>query len=350
MKQDKPIPRLLRRTRTLKSGREWVGYYYNGRDAYGNRKEIPLGTDLNEAKRKWAELECQAIPTGSGLMRFIFDRFEKEGLIGLRPASQRSYLQALRFLRLVFNDMNIEAITPQHVAQYRDRRSRKAPIRANREISLLSKIFNQAREWGYTAKENPVRGVKKNKELPRRFYADDEVWAAVYRKASPELRDAMDLNYLTGQRPDDVFKMRFSDVRNDAIEVIQNKTGKHLRILLRNEDGTATELSLLIDRIRQRQRTVMSIYLVATDNGLPLSKSMRRARFESAREAAAQEADNTDNPALAERIRAFWFNDIRPKSASETSLSHASALLGHTEQEITERVYRRRGQIVRPIR
>ena len=39
------------------------------------------------------------------------------------------------------------------------------------------------------------KGVRKNKETPRDFYADDQVRAAVYSQASEELRDAMDLNY-----------------------------------------------------------------------------------------------------------------------------------------------------------
>jgi hypothetical protein len=32
-------PRMLRRVRKLKSGETWTGYYYNGRDDAGNRKE-----------------------------------------------------------------------------------------------------------------------------------------------------------------------------------------------------------------------------------------------------------------------------------------------------------------------
>ena len=44
-------PRMLRRVRKLKSGDTWTGYYDNGRDDAGNRKEYPLGTDLIEAKR-----------------------------------------------------------------------------------------------------------------------------------------------------------------------------------------------------------------------------------------------------------------------------------------------------------
>jgi len=54
-------------------------------------------------------------------------------------------------------------------------------------------VLHQARK--------PVRGVRKNKEVPRDFYADKAVWDAVRNAGCEELQDAMDLNYLTGQRP-----------------------------------------------------------------------------------------------------------------------------------------------------
>lgn len=50
-------PRMLRRVRNLKSGAQWVGYYYDGRDANGKLVEIPLGTDLDVAKMEWAKLD-----------------------------------------------------------------------------------------------------------------------------------------------------------------------------------------------------------------------------------------------------------------------------------------------------
>jgi hypothetical protein len=88
------------------------------------------------------------------------------------------------------------------IAAYRDKRSAKT--RANREIALLSHVFNIAREWGLTNRENPGQGVRKNKETPRDYYANDAVWKAVYQKGEIELQEAMDLAYLTGQRPADV--------------------------------------------------------------------------------------------------------------------------------------------------
>lgn len=81
-----------------------------------------------------------------------------------------------------------------------------------------------AREWGLTAKEDPCQGVRKNREKPRDFYANETVWAAVYKEAEPELKDAMDLAYLTGQRPADVLAMHKDDIRDGYLVVEQNKT------------------------------------------------------------------------------------------------------------------------------
>ena len=65
---------------------------------------------------------------------------------------------------------------------------------------------------------------------------------------------------------------------------------------------------------------------------------------------AIAKAKEEGNEELAARIRAFQFRDIRPKAASELPLEHASKLLGHTEHEITEKVYRRVGEVVKPTK
>ena len=344
-------PKMLRPTKRLKNGTLWVGYYYNTRGSDGKQKEIPLGTDLNEAKRKWAELEARPAPAGTGLMRHLFDRYERDVLPTKAPRTQRDYLDQLRQLRPVFNMAPIEAITAQVIAQYRDRRSAK--VRANREISLLSQIFNYAREWGYSSKENPCTGVRKNKEQPRDFYPERAVWDAVYLHACQPVRDAMDLAYLTGQRQADVLAAKKAQVTDEALVIRQGKTTKRLQILL-NEQRVAGEpqkrnaLGRLIDELMSRQRRVQSLYLVANELGQPLNRWTLRQRFGKARKAAA-----ASNPALADEINAFQYRDIRRKSATDIAVDQgdikaASELLGHTEEEITKRVYVAKGQKVRP--
>ena len=79
-------------------------------------------------------------------------------------------------------------------------------MRANREKALFSHIFNKAREWGYTAAPNPCAGVKGFTERGRDAYIEDVTYKAVWDAADWPTRDAMDLAYLTGQRPADVLK------------------------------------------------------------------------------------------------------------------------------------------------
>lgn len=345
-------PRMLRRTKKLKSGKVWTGYYYNGLREDGSRREIPLGTDLSEAKRKWAEFECVQTQNDSRQLDQIFDRYQREIIPAKAPSTQRDNLDCLARLRPVFGSVEIDAVTPQHIAQYRDKRSAK--VRANREITLLSHVFNLAREWGYTTRDNPARGVRKNPESPRDFYVDDEVWHAVYECAGDELQDALDLAYLTGQRPADVLKMNERDIQDGCLLVQQDKTKKKLRILLKHADGTSTQLAEVLERIRRRPRKIKSLSLVATPAGVPLNKSTLRTRFDSARLAAVAKSEaigTEDMVLLAQRIKQFQFRDIRPKAASDMAdLSAASKLLGHTEQEITKKVYRRVGEEVRPTR
>ena len=341
-------PRMLRRVRKLKSGETWTGYYYNGRDDAGNRKEYPLGTDLVEAKRLWAEYECKPVPTDATLMEYVFAQYVRDILPGKAPSTQRENSSSLSQLRPVFDSAPIDAITPQDIARYRDARSAK--VRANREIALLSHVFNMAREWGYTKRENPCRGVRKNKEVPRDFYADKAVWDAVRNAGCEELQDAMDLNYLTGQRPADVLKMRDGDLKDGALQVRQGKSNKLLRIVLEH-DGIKSELAMVIERIHARSHRPRTTFIVALPNGCQVKKWHLRLRFDSARKAAAELALKAGDEELASRVKAFQFRDIRARSASDIAdLGAASSLLGHSEKVITEKVYRRIGQAVRPTR
>lgn len=343
-------PRMLRRVRPLKNGKTWIGYYYDGRTESGKRVEIPLGSDLDIAKIEWARLEHKAPPAKTSLLGQVFDRYEREIVPGKAHRTQKDNLLSLTQLRKAFNEAPIEAVTPQAIAQYRDKRTGK--VRANREISLLSHIYNIAREWGLTDKENPAAGVRKNKETPRAFYASAEIWDAVYKLAVPELRDAMDLAYLTGQRPGDVLSMRAADVVDGFLQVAQGKTAKKLRIRLSYGDNL-NQLGVLIERLLEQRRrwSVRNPYLIITERGMKVSAAMLRLRFDDARLQAVKEALGDEDTTLAESVRQFQFRDIRPKAASEIDdLGDASRLLGHTDKRITETVYRRIGEIVKPTR
>ncbi|WP_259174960.1 tyrosine-type recombinase/integrase [Pseudomonas sp. BIGb0164] len=335
-------PGMVRRKRPRKNGKVWIGYYY--RDSNG--KEIPLGTDLSKARLKWAELEAKEKPADLTTMKGIFDRYVRDVIPKKGERTQKDNMAELKQLRPTFDEAPIDSITPFNIAGYRDARSAK--VRANREIALLSHVFNMAREWGLTERENPCQGIRKNKEAPRDYYANTAVWDAVYAVAEQELKEAMDLGYLTGQRPADVLIMRSDDTEGDYFLVTQGKTGQKLRILMRTDAGE-NSLGRLVREIGERNAGHPSKYLLINKHGKRMTKGMLRLRWDKAREKAQQNAIEKGDPLLAAKIGRFQFRDIRPKAASEIiDIGDASLLLGHSKQEITKRVYRRIGATAKP--
>ncbi|CRM84832.1 tyrosine-type recombinase/integrase [Pseudomonas sp. 25 R 14] len=335
-------PGMVRRKRPRKNGKVWIGYYY--RDSAG--KEISLGTDLSKARLKWAELEAKEKPADLTTMKGIFDRYVRDVIPKKGERTQKDNMAELKQLRPTFDEAPIDSITPFNIAGYRDARSAK--VRANREIALLSHVFNMAREWGLTERENPCQGIRKNKEAPRDYYANAAVWDAVYAVAEQELKEAMDLGYLTGQRPADVLIMRSDDTEGDYFLVTQGKTGQKLRILMRTDAGE-NSLGRLVREIGERNVGHPSKYLLINRHGKRMTKGMLRLRWDKAREKAQQNAIEQGDPTLAAKIGGFQFRDIRPKAASEIiDIGDASLLLGHSKQEITKRVYRRIGATAKP--
>jgi integrase len=336
------------RARTLPSGRTY--YYYDTGEK--PRREIPLGSDYALAVKKWAELEIDARPRHADIVtfRYVAERYQREVLPTKAPLTQRDNLIQLAQLYKFFDapPAPLERITPQHIRQYLDWR-KTAPVRANREKALFSHIFNKAREWGYTAASNPCAGVKGFTERGRDAYIEDVTYKAVWDAADWPTRDAMDLAYLTGQRPADVLKMRLPDIRDGFLWLTQGKTRKKLRMAI------AGELAALIERIQGRAYKVTSMALIRNESGQPLSYHALWNRFEEARKRAAGTVDAAGNGEAAVAVRGFQFRDLRAKAgtdkADSTDLRGAQQQLGHRSVKTTEVYLRSRaGDKVTPTK
>lgn len=336
-------------------------YFY---DAGGKpRREIPLGTNYVEAVRKWAELEGDRTTAPEEVtFAHVVERYIREALPSKAPRTQRDNIIESRNLLRFFNDppAPLDAIEPLHVRQYMKWRTdggKTATVRANREKALLSHIWNFARNEGLTKLPNPCAGVHRFTESGRDIYVEDDALDAVRAASSVPLRDALDLAYLTGQRPADTLLMAETDLRDGMLHVGQGKTGKRLRLSLREKDGTLNGLGRLIEEIVERKKTlkVRSLALVCNEKGQRLTYSALDGRFERAREKAALRAEKAGNDALASSIRVFQFRDLRAKAGTDKTDSHsldaARRQLGHSNVKMTEHYVRaRKGDIVGPTK
>jgi integrase len=88
---------------------------------------------------------------------------------------------------------------------------RDRPYQANRVLSLLSKMFNLAVQWGWRP-DNPVKGVPRFQELPRdRWLSDAELrrlTAALDAHPNQTTANAIRLQLLTGARLGEVLSAR----------------------------------------------------------------------------------------------------------------------------------------------
>ena len=294
------------------------------------RKWVKLDREFPIAIRLYAEIEGTRCPENDATFRAIAARYRREIFPTKAPQTQRDNEKELVNLESVFGDMPINAIKPYHVRRYLDIRGLKAKVRANRERALLSHVFNCAREWGYTDVANPCAGVKGHKESGRDRYVEDDEYSAVWEKAHFTVQDAMDVAYLTGQRPGDVIRLNRADIKDGALWFTQRKTGKKLRITIEGE------LQNVINRIVARPRKAIGLSLIQDEDGQPLSYTTLRSRFDAARRVAKV---------------SFQFRDIRAKSATDLeNLAHAQKLLGHKSRLMTEHYTRnRKGDSVSPL-
>jgi integrase len=316
------------------------GTYYYLDTGETPRREIPLGSEYVFAVQKWAELTAGKA-AAQLTFKHVADRYLRDELPKKAPATRKDNLRELAKLLEFFEDAPLEEIQPVHVRQYIDWRGQTAKVRANREKALFSHIWNFARDKGITSMTNPAAGIKGNPEAGRDAYIEDAVYQAVWAAAEVPLQDAMDLAYLTGQRPADVLKLSSADIQDGELTVVQNKTGRRLRIAIEGE------LAAVIDRIKARKVAGMTLI---TRQGKVMTKAALRGAFDRARDAAI-----LANPDMEPKIRAFQFRDLRAKAGTDTEeirgMAAAKDQLGHSSEVMTSHYVRhRRGKLVKPTK
>lgn len=346
---------LPRRMRARPRGKTTYYFYdWGGKP----RREEALGSDYVMAVRRWAEIEHDqgprdAIATfGAAVIAYLRDVLPTKAL-----RTQIDNQKELAFLRQFFDDgAPLSEVEAQHIKQYMRwrhalsaewfrKKERPVPanaghVRANREIALFSHIFNHARETGLTNASNPCAGVRKNSESGRDVYVEDDTFQRVYECADQPTRDAMDLAYLAGQRPQDTLNYDERDIRDGFLSIGQGKTGQKLRIEI------VGELKSVIDRIRARKVgiKVVSTALVINEKGERIKLKTLQNRFSAARKRAGLTG------------KEFQFRDLRAKAGTDKTdssgdIRQAQRQLGHKSLSMTEHyVRKRRGDKVGPTR
>lgn len=328
-------PRLRARTRYRKNGKV-VAYYFYDATAEG-AGEIALGTDFDKAVARWAEINERgtATPTTQGTLEEAFAQWEAEALPNYTSAeTRRGYAKSLRMMRPAFAEATWDQVDLPTIKAYLKKRTAKT--QGNREMALLSVIWNWARGEGFVTLPWPAAGMErskwKNKENARKMKVHDAVYTAIYAEAAQHIKDCMDLGSVTGMRLTDCISVLIP--RGGVLSLEASKTGK--------EAEWELNLSAVLPGLVERRKALGAshLMLLSTAKGRPVTHAALRYGWDTARAIAAQKADERGEHELAAAIRALYLRDMRKRAAQKAgSLEEAAELLQHSDKRITEKHY-----------
>lgn len=202
------------------------------------------------------------------------------------------------------------------------------PYRANRVLSLLSKMFALAMKWDWRD-DNPVRGVQRYPEAKRdRWLSSDELrrlLIALDEAPNQASANAVRFLLLTGARRGEALSAKWEDI--DRRRGVWNKPSHHTK-QKRPEyvPLSAAALQLLQDMVKAQPDRNAEHYLFLGPNGQPL-RDIKKTW------AAACRRTGIENARL---------HDLRHTYASHLvsgglSLHVVGRLLGHTQAQTTHR-------------
>ena len=291
---------------------------------------LPLGRDYGEALRLWAEYEGVKTPKGNtvadALAYYIAAKRPD-----LSPKTIEGYTNSQKALLAEFGNIKLESLRPEQVTHYM--RHHRSKVSANRDKALLSAAYNwvNGEGWLKTINYNPAR-VRRNPEKPRRRYVTDAELAALLAHAPPRLATMIELAYITGIRKGDLLRLRLADAREDGLHVTQGKTG-HQQVF-QWTDG----LVRLVEAARGHRGAVGSLWMFPAKRtpGAAMSALALRTLWEPVRKAAG--------------LPDVRWHDLRRKAGSDAAEGDAQGLMGHADKRVTDRHYRAKPAVVRPLR
>lgn len=330
-------------------------YYYavpeEFKASWDNKSLFRLGKTKHEAYKTWSD-RVQIIENAKDISALL-DRYALEVIPYKQPKTRTNNIRELGKIRAVFGEMALSDIRPQDIYGYMSKRIAKRS--AKMEINLLSHAFTKAVEWGYVDR-HPFKGEVRIKEITKRdkrYVEDWEIEAAmgleprrkkdwITRMMSAYIR----LKLITGLRMTDMLQLKPKDMKEDGLHVTpsktQNSTGK--RMIIKSTPALAGAFDAALDA----RLFDISPWVFCTRRG--------RSYFDEVKGEASGFTSLWQRwmkRVLAETIveQKFSERDIRAKTSSDIiRLDDASALLGHADSRVTSKHYRRKPEMVNPLK
>lgn len=292
------------------------------------------------AKIKFAELS--GAEPAAGTVAELINAYIRDVSPTMAPNTHRDHLLQKVTLLAVFGQMRAQDVSSGHIAQFlekrTDKRGKRAPVRANREVALLSSVYNYAMRLGVSGiTANPCYGVRRNTERARTRYVTDAELKAVMDIAGGKWRAILQIMYSCGQRPSDIRTLKRSQLFDDGIHFQPAKTAKRTGKKIIVE--WSQDLRRAVDALLELQ-SVSSVYVIAAKGHGCYTESGFKTEFgKIIRKAIAAGT-------LTERFHA---HDLRAKAASDDEVSAQDRLAHSTSAQTATYIRGRKPKTVKAL-
>ena len=341
--------------RKRSAGRQgWPDNLYPNRDGFKyrhpvTRRETFMGRDKAKAFAAAKKLNAMLIPGNDLVGRVVGSRetvadaievFRRDDIPARdwAPKTAEVYESVIRRINAGIGSRPVEEVTVKDCAEFI--RAVTVSDRARQQFRLvLGWIMACAVQEGWID-SNPVLATRRFQHERKRARLTKEMYAAVWDKADPWLRLAMDISLVTLLRRDDVVSLKFTDMRDGALWVIPQKTEGSSLVKLKIRIGD--QLGALLAQARD---SVLSPYIIhrlpekARPSNMRASARQHHTQvmpeqltraFHDAREAAGITGDNPPS-----------FHEIRSLGGALLTeagwqIEQVQRLMGHTSASMTE--------------
>lgn len=323
-------------------GLELRVYPHHGQFWYRHRdgRPEPLGKDIakaNERARVYNDPDQR-----HGTLPYYIDIYLGDARAGRlhknkSPRTIKDNEEEAKYLKAAFaaNVPQDLVDQPNLIADYRDNRSIKAPVRANRELSLLSSVYSWLIEKGHCPGlvVNPVKLIGRNTEVAKDRYVEDPDVAIVRTIAVRAVVMAMELIYRTLARPSTVLRFEPRDIRTKVVSGL----AKRVLTLPSTKRGRSVDVEITPE--------IDSALTLLREPDMPEGVKLLRYPLVYAR--GYKRYTEAGMAAMLRRycekckIRPFGLMDIRAKGATDmylngTPLEQIQLLMGHKSVQTTE--------------
>lgn len=299
-------------------------------------KPINLGQDLQVALRKVLDLNGRSSDAGS--VQAYWRAYQaSHSWNDLASRTQTDYAEYSVPLLKVFGQAPVRAIRSTDIARYLRRERGEAPVRANREVALLSNILNLALEDG-AIESNPCRGVRRNKERARKdvpIAAELDGLLTWLRQKGEQWRviaAMVEFAARSGARRTEFLRATVFQVR-----ALEARLG-------RAKQRQGQETTDVIELSPQALQAILDVrrenceYLFPNRFGTPYTDDGFHTMWKKAIKAALAESVITQR---------FTFHDLRAHYTTVHKDTHGSLPNLHKDPSVTARVYDRHKEVRR---